>query len=60
MFKDLVWMLADLLKASFAILPQLRNLPNIAFLFLAILGFLIWLKMQRDYNQKAEREGTLK
>jgi hypothetical protein len=59
MFKDLVWMLADFLRMTFEILPQLRNLPNIAFLLLACLGFLIWLKMQRDYNKKAEREGTL-
>lgn len=59
MFKDLVWMLADYLKMTFEILPQLRNLPNIAFLSLIAIGFLIWLKMQRDYNKKAEREGTL-
>lgn len=59
MFKDLVWMLADYLRMTFEILPQLRNLPNIAFLSLIAIGFLIWLKMQRDYNKKAEREGTL-
>ena len=60
MFKDLVWMLADFLRATFQILPQLGNLPNIAFLFLVIIGFLVWMKMQNDYNKKAEREGTLK
>ncbi len=59
MFKDLVWMLADLLKQTFTILPKLGNLPNVAFLFLVCIGFLVWLKMQRDYNKKAEREGTL-
>lgn len=60
MLKDIVWWIADLLEQSFQILPQLGNLPNIAFLLLVILGFLVWLKMQRDFNKKAEREGTLK
>lgn len=60
MFKDLVWWLADFLRTTFEILPQLGNLPNIAFLLLVILGFLVWLKIQNDYNKKAEREGTLK
>lgn len=60
MFKDIVWFIAGLLEKSFEILPALGNLPNIAFLLLAILGFLYWLKLQRDYNKKAEQEGTLK
>lgn len=41
-------------------LEPLGNLPNTAFLGLGFIGLFIWLKMQKNYNQKAEAENTLK
>lgn len=40
-------------------LPVYLN-PNTAFIVLIGLGLLYWLKVQSDFNKKAERDGGLK
>lgn len=40
-------------------LPDFIN-PNSLIVVVVIVGILIWLRIQRKLDQKAEREGTLK
>ncbi len=58
--------IAFILKWTFDfILVPLGNLPvfinpNSLIVVVVILGILIWLRIQRKLDQKAEREGSLK
>lgn len=52
--------LGDFFEWTFKILPILGNIPNVLFIILGFVLLFFWLKMQSDFNKKAEREGTLK
>jgi len=49
----MVWSFENLLE-------PLGNTPNYLLAIGGFAGLIIWVKMQKDYNAKAEREGTLK
>lgn len=51
--KAIVWSFDNLLV-------PLGDFPNTIFLLLGFVGVGIWLKMQADYNKKAEQEGGIK
>jgi len=59
-FTDIVYLIGDLLSSTFEILPVLGNLPNYIFLVVGFILLFIWIKVMNDYNQEAERNGTLK
>lgn len=42
------------------IFEVLGNIPNYLFIVVGFIGLFYWLNIQKKYNQKAEREGTLK
>ena len=57
---DFIYWLNDLFTAFFDLFEKLGNLPNYAFIAMAFGLLFWWLKMQKDYTEKAEKEGTLK
>lgn len=58
---DFIYWLGDFFYWIFeTTLEPLGNLPNMAFLGLGLVGLLIWLKMQKDFDKKAKAEGTFK
>jgi hypothetical protein len=59
-FTDIVYFIGEFLSSTFEILPALGNLPNYIFLVLGFVLLFIWIKVMNDYNQEAERNGTLK
>ncbi len=42
------------------LLVPMGNLPNIVCTLGVFVGIFIWVKMQKKYNEEAERNGTLK
>lgn len=64
-WNELVYGIGDLIFASFDLLKltAINNQDSIVnwFYIVAIFVLLVvWVKVQADYNKKAEREGTLK
>lgn len=59
-FTDFIFTLADLIQSTFGILESLGNLPNVLVVILGFAGVGLWIKMQADYNKKAEQDGSLK
>jgi hypothetical protein len=51
--------IAQLLEATFSILPALGWLPPVAFTLIIFLGLVYWLVLQGRYNRKAKQDGTL-
>lgn len=47
----------DFILVPLGELPTLIN-PNYIFLYIGFIGLIIWLRMQRKYDKKAELEGT--
>lgn len=52
--------LGDFFVWTFKILPFLGNIPNILFIIGGFLLFGLWMKMQTDFNKRAERDGGIK
>lgn len=42
------------------ILVPMGNLPNLLVVILLFFGLMTWIKMQKKYNEEAERTGGLK
>lgn len=57
---DFIYSLGDFFYWIFSMLEVLGDAPNWAFIILGFIGMFIWLKMQKDFNNKAKAEGTLK
>lgn len=51
--------IAQVLEATFSILPVLGWLPPLAFALTFFIGFVYWLMLQGRYNSKAKQNGTL-
>lgn len=51
--------IAQLLEATFTILPALGWLPPVAFSLVIFLGLVYWMMLQARYDRKAKRDGTL-
>lgn len=51
--------IAQLLEATFTILPALGWLPPVAFSLVIFLGLVYWMMLQSRYDSKAKRDGTL-
>ena len=51
--------IAQLLEATFTILPALGWLPPVAFSLAIFLGLVYWMMLQARYDRKAKRDGTL-
>lgn len=58
--QDIVYPLADFLQWTFGILEFADNWPNYLFITLGFVGLAIWMKMQRDYDKEAAKNGTLR
>ncbi len=59
--QDILESIGDALVWSFeTFLEPAGNIPNNLFIILGFVGFGVWMKMQADYNRKAEQEGGLK
>lgn len=59
--QDILAPIEELVVWSFdALLVPLGNMPNTLITLGGFVGVAIWLKMQKDYNRKAEQEGTIK
>ena len=57
---EIVYALQDVFEATFKILPLLGNIPNYLFIAIGFVGLYVWLKMQKGFDDKAEKTGTLK
>ena len=57
---DFFYLLGDYAQRFFSVFENLGNVPNWAFIVLGFVGMFIWLKMQKDFNEKAKSNGTLK
>ncbi|MCB0401313.1 MAG: hypothetical protein KDD41_04470 [Flavobacteriales bacterium] len=58
---EFIYSLGDLFYWLFEnTLEPLGMFPNWSFLMLGFGGLFFWLKMQKDFNEKAKSEGTLK
>lgn len=58
---EFIYWLGDFFYWIFeTLLEPLGDLPNMAFIGLGFVGLFFWLKMQKDFNNKAKSEGTLK
>lgn len=57
---DFIYWLGEAFYSFFDAFEKLGNTPNYIFVAVGFAGLFIWLNMQRKYNQKAEKEGTLK
>ncbi len=51
--------IAQLLEATFTILPALGWLPPVAFTVVIFLGLVYWMMLQARYDRKAKQNGTL-
>lgn len=59
--QDILTPIEDALVWSFEnLLEPMGNMPNYLLAVGGFVGICIWLKMQKDYNIKAEREGGIK
>lgn len=57
---DFIYWLGDVFFAIFELMEKLGNIPNYLFITLGFVGLFVWLNMQRQYNKKAQEQGTLK
>lgn len=57
---DFIYSLGDFFYWIFSILEVLGDGPNWAFIVLGFIGMFIWLKMQKNFNEEAKANGTLK
>lgn len=57
---DFFYWLGDVFIAFFDLFEKLENYPNYLFVVVGFIGLFIWLNMQKNYNKKAEQEGSLK
>lgn len=51
--------IAQLLEATFTILPALGWLPPVLFSVGIFLGLVYWMVLQSRYDRKAKQDGTL-
>jgi hypothetical protein len=51
--------IAQLLEATFTILPALGWLPPVLFTVVIFLGLVYWMMLQARYDRKAKQNGTL-
>jgi len=51
--------IAQLLEATFTILPALGWLPPVLFSAGIFLGLVYWMVLQARYDRKAKQDGTL-
>jgi hypothetical protein len=60
-FQDILTPIEDFMVWTFeTLLEPIGNAPNTVIAIAGFIGILIWLKKQKDYNAKAEREDTIK
>jgi nucleoside recognition membrane protein YjiH len=57
---DFIYWLGDLFTSFFNLFEKLENLPNNAIIVLGFLMLFWWLGLQKKYNEKSEKEGSLK
>lgn len=57
---DLFYGIGDLLQWTFGIFEVIGNSFNYALIVLGFIGLFYWLNMQKKFNEKAKKEGTLK
>jgi len=57
---DFFYWLGDVFGSFFSLFEKLENYPNYVFVVVGFVGLFIWLNMQKNYNKKAEQEGSLK
>lgn len=59
--REFVYALGDVFYWLFEnTLAPLGNIPNNGFILLGFVGMFIWLKMQKNFNEEAKANGTLK
>lgn len=52
--------IADLLTWTFGIFEMIGNTFNYSLIVLGFIGLFYWLNLQKKFNDKAKKEGTLK
>lgn len=57
--QDIVYPIADLIQWTFGLLELADNYPNILIVALGAVGLVLWMLMQRRYNQIAKENGTI-
>lgn len=57
---DFIYWLGDVFYAFFGLLKKMGNIPNYTFIALGFVGLIYWLNLQKKYNKKAQKEGSLK
>ena len=57
---SLITKTGDLFQWTFRLMEGPNRNVNILFIVIAFIGMIYWLSRQRQYNQKAEQEGTIK
>ena len=57
---DFIYWLGDAFNWFFSQFEKLGNLPNWIIIASGFLLLFWWLGLQKKYNEKAEREGSLK
>jgi len=57
---DFFYWLGDMFTAFFDVFEKAGNIPNYFIIATGALLLFWWLGLQKKYNEKAEREGTLK
>jgi len=58
-YNDFIYLLGDIFRAIFKILPTLGNLPNYLIALALVFGAIYWLRMQKNFNQEAKDNGTI-
>jgi len=57
---DFIYWLGDAFTWFFNQFEKLENLPNMLFTVMGFVMLFWWLGLQKKYNEKAEREGSIK
>lgn len=57
-WNEFIYGIADLLEASFAILPKLGNIPNVFFILIIFGAFVYWLMQLNKFKKEAVKAGT--
>ncbi|MGY6562915.1 MAG: hypothetical protein ACXITV_12505 [Luteibaculaceae bacterium] len=57
--QDIVLPLGEFIVKALSILEKMENWPNVLVIILGFVGTFYWLKVQKDYTDKAKKDGTL-
>lgn len=59
MWNHFVYGLADFFQWTFNLLKLLRNGFNYTYVIIGIIGIVVWMKVQKKYDDAADKNGTL-